>query len=250
MILVIPEIELSQGRCITKIKGEKGTESFYTQLTAEPNEFCRLLRRENTKSILITDRDSILKEENSENRKSIIRIKESLDIPINVYINFKSVEGCRFMLDSGIHRIVVDEIVLNDTDGLKRIIDEFSSSRIILRVLVSNRQLLFTEQDFSMNDLEFIKIAKKLGINRILYGDIDWITGNEPEIIPILREIASYSKMHITVLNGVYNAPQLWRINELQQEGIDSVVIGDSLYSNNFPCESIWREIEAEVELN
>jgi phosphoribosylformimino-5-aminoimidazole carboxamide ribotide isomerase len=47
---------------------------------------------------------------------------------------------------------------------------------------------------------------------------------------------------------GIGGPEQLWALQELKSIGIDSVVIGRALYENKFPCQGMWRSIEAKLE--
>jgi phosphoribosylformimino-5-aminoimidazole carboxamide ribonucleotide (ProFAR) isomerase len=58
MILVIPAIDLRNGKSVHMIQGEEGTESLYRGMSQNPLELSKLWRRENAKTIHINDLDS------------------------------------------------------------------------------------------------------------------------------------------------------------------------------------------------
>ena len=41
---------------------------------------------------------------------------------------------------------------------------------------------------------------------------------------------------------------QLWDLQQLTSIGLDSVIVGRALYENRFPCQRMWRTIEAKLE--
>lgn len=47
---------------------------------------------------------------------------------------------------------------------------------------------------------------------------------------------------------GIASPEQLWELQRSAPANVDSVVIGRALYENRFPCQGIWREIEAKLE--
>lgn len=59
MLLVFPEIKIRNGESVYSIQGEPGTEVFYNQLQKNPFQLCKLLRTENSKSIVLTDLDGL-----------------------------------------------------------------------------------------------------------------------------------------------------------------------------------------------
>jgi len=51
--------------------------------------------------------------------------------------------------------------------------------------------------------------------------------------------------LRITASGGVGGLEDLLRVQELEQYGVDSVVIGRALYQNRFACQALWRMCEA-----
>jgi phosphoribosylformimino-5-aminoimidazole carboxamide ribotide isomerase len=81
-----------------------------------------------------------------------------------------------------------------------------------------------------------------------MYADTSWEGTLQGPDLACLKEIADYSSMRITVGGGIGGPEQLWALQELRSIGIDSVVIGRALYENKFPCQGMWRSIEAKLE--
>ncbi len=50
------------------------------------------------------------------------------------------------------------------------------------------------------------------------------------------------------MLEACTNYQELEYLNKNAGHGIDSVIMGDSLYKNSFPCQKIWRNAEALIE--
>jgi phosphoribosylformimino-5-aminoimidazole carboxamide ribotide isomerase len=247
MLLILPEINIKDGCCCSEILGEPGTEGNYSQLSKDPSLFCSFLRRENAKSLVVNDINSLENGDNDTNRDTILHIVESVDIPVNVYADFTSLDQFRFLLDNGIHRVIIGKLSMISPDEIKRFIAENGSSRIVFKGIAHNRKIVFGDCE-GCDDIKFLEHIQGLGANRVIYGDINWTTGDEEDIISTLTDLASKSNLRITLANGVYNPRQLWRINELPLVQVDSVIIGQPLYENSFPCQKIWRMIEAEVE--
>ena len=247
MLLVIPALQLIDGHCSLTINGEKGTESLYAGLSERPSELCRLWRRENAKTIHITDYDSFYSKADS-NVDSIILLAESVDIPFQVLANFRSVEECEYLLDNGIYRIILGELTLIDPEGSSRLIEKYSTSRVVGYVDSRKGNVSFDRFRKTFLELEFTQYLKGVGFKRILYKEEDWLNEEKGVNIDKLVKIAIECEMKITLFDAVCNAEQLWALNELIKYGIDSLVIGQALYNNNFPCQKIWRMIESDLE--
>lgn len=248
MLLIIPAIDIEHGHCVRCITGEPGTETLYTLISVNPSELARLWRRENAKSIHITDHDALQEKHSSYNAETIGNLVRAVDIPVQLLSYYPTTDICRNWLESGIYRVIVSQIILTDAEGVRELVKEYTASRIILGIRAQNRRIVFPDLHRDIGDIEFALLAKSLGIQRLVYTDISWegtLCGPDYDI---LTEIARATKMRVTAAGGVAGPEQLWKLQELQREGIDSVIVGRALYENRFPCQKIWRQIEAKLE--
>lgn len=248
MILIIPAIDLEHGHCARCIAGEPGTENLYSVISDHPFELARLWRRENAKSIHITDHDALEGEHTDFNAPTIEKLVRSVDIPVQLLSYYRTVQECRRWLETGIYRVIINELIHTDPDGVKALVKDYTASRIIVGIRARNRRVIFPELRYDVGDVEFALEAKALGIQRVVYTDISWEGTLCGPDYGMLIDIARRTKMRITEAGGVAGPEQLWKLQELQSEGIDSVIVGRALYENRFPCQKIWRQVEAELE--
>ena len=230
MILVIPAIDIERGHCLRCISGEPGTETLYTLISVYPFELARLWRRENAKSIHITDRDSLEGEHTDYNTATIEKLVRAVDIPVQLLAHFPTTAHCRRWLESGIYRVIINELVLTDPEGVRELVKEYTASRIIVGIRANNRMMQFPTLQREIGDVEFALTAKAVGITRVVYTDVSWEGTLCGPDYGILTEFARATKMRITEAGGVAGPEQLWKLQELQREGIDSVIVGRALY--------------------
>jgi phosphoribosylformimino-5-aminoimidazole carboxamide ribotide isomerase len=249
MILIIPALQLIDGHCSLFIKGEHGTENLYNRLSDRPAELCTLWRKENAKTIHITDYDSNYSTHFS-NFDSIIYLAESVDIPFQVLANFRSKKECEYLLDNGIYRIAFGELALSYPDDVRDLIKKYSASKIIAYIETKNCKVNFSQHINAMDCHELITYFKELGFQRLILKEDTWLHSPKGFDEEKLKSLAEFSGMRITLFEGVTSPEQLWKLNELSKYGIDSVIMGQALYENNFPCQKIWRLIEADLENN
>lgn len=248
MILIIPALELSLGKCIRCIEGEPGTEGLYQFYSLTPPELLSLWRRENAKCVYITDRDSLEGRNASLNERTILELSGSVDIPLTLLAGFATEERCRFWLDRGIYQIVIGKLARTHPQSVKALIDEYTSSRVVFGILARDRRVIGHTDLETLEDIEFAHIVRSLGGTRIVYTDITWegkLTGPN---IETLRDFARSSGVKVTAAGGIANYEQLRQVQDLEPEGVDSAVIGRALYENRFPCQRIWRIAEAQIE--
>jgi phosphoribosylformimino-5-aminoimidazole carboxamide ribotide isomerase len=244
IFLVIPEVKLTDGKCIFCIKGEQGTEEFYKKLAGNPIELCCMLRRENARTILLSIIDDNL---NEAYLQLIVKISNAVDIPIQVSANFSDYEQCKYLLDNDILRIHINPLASFSFNSIEELIKKYKSTRINASVVTENYRLN-NEKYFGVALEDYYFQLRELGFKRIVFNDIDTVKNQKEYDLDLLKDLSFKSGMDVTIYHGVTTPQDLWRVNEYLYSGIDSVILSEELYHNNFPCQKIWRIAESELE--
>lgn len=253
MLLVIPSIELKNGKCTVCIRGEDGSEAIYEKMASNPMELCRLLRRENSKTIHFSDMDS-LHNNSTDNFPKIVEYAKAVDIPIQVKARFESADDCRYLLDNGVYRVIICNLAFSQPDKVRELISEYLPSRIAFCLNSDKGKVYIPFLAKTIDDREYIQYIKGLGADRIMYHDSSW---DEPDAYPDIEDLKRLTKnleIKVTLANGIKKVEQLWELNNaLSEKGttvhtVDSIIIGKPLFENLFPCQKIWRLIESKLE--
>lgn len=248
MVLIIPAIELQNGRCRRRIDGDATLQDYYSYLQEHPEELARLLRQENARSLHVVDFDAIEGNPSDANRTAIANIAGAVDIPIELLTVYSSVEECQHWLDAGVFRLVVSDLVLTDPAGVETLVARHTASRIVLGIRACNRLVHVAGQ--TVDDVTFALTAKALGIRRVIYSDIQWEGTYEGPDFSLVESFARSVQMSITIAGGIDSPQELWQCNSLRDVGVDSIIVGRALMENRFPCQHIWRAVEATLQKN
>ena len=241
MILVIPSIDLLSGCSTLPMVGR------YTQVSKNPVELSMLFRKENAKTIHINNLNSLSGSDNQHNIETLLNIVDSVEIPIQYYSQFNSFHECEELLDQGIHRIVIDKFFIENTKDVSNLIKKYSSSRIAFYAKVdsniSKKQCL----NVDINIDEYIQKIKIIGGDRIIYEDMSWFI-NLNYNIKYINELTNNHRVKTTLFDSAMNYKDLNYININSNIFVDSIILGKSLYENNFPCQAIWRIAESRFD--
>jgi phosphoribosylformimino-5-aminoimidazole carboxamide ribotide isomerase len=248
MILIIPAIEIEKGKCRYCVKGEAGTESYYAQLSNDLIELVKLWRRENAKTIHITDFDSF--NNNQQNKYQIVEVAKSIDIPIQLLYDFNSIDECTFFLDNGIYRIALSLLALSDYNSVASLILKYGSSRIVFYLDLIDGVAEFENLKLKISEYDYLEHIASLGAGRIIYKEKKWINDFNSDVLIKLSKLSQKFNLKLTLMDIVESVEDLWELQKYIKYGIDSVIISKPLYDNKFPCQRIWRLIEKKVDLN
>lgn len=241
MILVIPAIEIRDGRCAQAVRGVGG----YTY-SDDPVEMARLWRKENAKSLHVTDLDGA-PHGTLVHTAAIRRIVESVDIPVELGGGLRTMEDVDTALALGVYRVVVGTMVIQEPDVAEQALKRFGPSKIVLGIDALDGMVMMQgwKESSGLTALSVALNAREMGFRRMLYTEVrkdDTLRGVN---LRVLRDLAEKSGLRITSSGGIRGLDDLLAIQELESKGVDSVVIGRSLYENRFSCQGLWRRCEA-----
>jgi phosphoribosylformimino-5-aminoimidazole carboxamide ribotide isomerase len=237
-MLIIPTIPITHGVCGAQIASlahevHHADRDIYSQ---NPVDRARLFRKENAKMLHLQflDRDPW-----DESSLAIIRaMREAVDIPFGLAPTDEppSELACQLLFEAGIYRIWLPE---GTSDALLFAYGKRFGARKIIPTF-----------DLSFDFESRLSLYRQSGIDRVgidisrrdtlEMGTIDWAR---------LAEIALAARtagLQLTALRGVRGYPELKKLQDVGG-AFDSLVLCRALNENRFPCQLIWREVEAEA---
>ncbi len=243
-MLIIPAIEISEIRCVRTIIDEANCDiEVYSN---DPVAMALLWRRENAKTLHILDRDGLY-EGSAANRATILAVADAVEIPLQLIGRFGDVEECEEWLNGGVYRIFLHDLVRRDPEGVRRLVARYGPSRICVALITHQGTIASTWRAVDPVDaVAFAAEARALGIRRLFFTDRSYEGILRGPNFDELGRIADRSAMQITAAGGVATVEHLWMLQEMECRGVDSVVIGRAFYENCFPCQQLWRDIEAD----
>jgi len=223
------------------VQGEEGF-----SYSDDPVEMARLWRKENAKSLHVTDVDGAI-QGRVMNSHVVRRMVETVDIPIELGGGLRSFEAVEQAFKMGVYRVLVSTLFIEHPDEAVRALDAFGPSKIVLGIdaidgIVATRGW---RQSSGLTALSVALNAKEIGFRRLVYTDIRLDGTLRGVNLRVLRELGEKTGLRITAAGGIAGLDDLLKVQELEHSGVDSVVIGRALYENRFSCQSLWRRCEA-----
>lgn len=239
-MLIIPVIDIKNGESVRMVQGLEDKTVYYSE---SPLTMARLFRKENAKVIHITDLDGAVSGKRK-NYELIKEITESVGVPIQLGGGIRTYEIAEQLIkELGVYRIVIGTSAIDNIDLIKRLIDDFGKSKIVIGVDVRNGFLVKDGwgNQTNINAIEFALGMKMLGIERIIYQDVERVGGLKGPDIEGTKHIAIETGLKITAAGGISGYTDLKKVQELERYGVDSIMMSRALYENKFPCQAIWR---------
>jgi phosphoribosylformimino-5-aminoimidazole carboxamide ribotide isomerase len=242
-MLVIPVIDIRNGRSVRMVEGLEDKTVYYSE---SPLTMARLFRKENAKVIHISDLDGAVSGKRK-NYELIKEITETVGVPIQLGGGIRTYEIAQQLINElGIYRIVIGTSAVDNIDLIRRLLDDFGKSKIVISVDARNGYLVKDGwgNQTDINAVEFALGMKMLGVQRIIYQDVARVGLLEGPDLAGTKQIAVETGLKVTAAGGISSYHDLKKMQELEPFGVDSVMMSRALYENKFPCQAIWREQE------
>ncbi len=224
MLLVIPAIDLSGGRCVRLRMGRYADEADYF---VDPVRMAKLWRVQNAKALHLANVDP----DGTGNRAVIRDIAAAVDIPLQVGGGIRTMADVDELLEAGVYRVVLGGAALREPDFAEEAVAKHTCSRVVVGVA----------GQAGGDGLDPVAAALEMerrGVRRIVYTEPADADGPDLDACRALAE--RLSTCRLTVAGGVRDYRDLLRLQELAPLGLDSVILGRALYENRFACQGLW----------
>ncbi len=245
-ILVIPSIDIKNRKTVRVVQGIP--ELNCPRYGDDPVEMALLWRSENAKIIHIVDFDSS-HEHSHKNYDIIEEICNSVIIPVEMGGGISSYEEAETLFALGVFRIVIGTLAYENPEEFKKIFERYGPQKISAAIDVIDGEVVVSGRKIKtgLSPEQYAKSLAEIGIERFIVTDIKRNGMLMGPNIQLSVDVAKTTGGKVTVSGGVRNYRDLLDIQEAQEHGLDSVIVGRALYENKFPCQKIWRVAESNI---
>jgi phosphoribosylformimino-5-aminoimidazole carboxamide ribotide isomerase len=239
MTLVLPAIDIRDGRCVRLHQGDYDEETVYFE---DPVKMAKLWRVQNARTLHVVDLDAA-RGDDEDNRSVIREMCSALDIPVQLGGGIRSMEQIESALEMGVYRVILGTAAVRNPDLVEAAVDRFSAQRVVVSIDARDGDVKvqgWTEGS-GLDAVKFARDMEARGVRRFVYTDISRDGTMEGPNIQAYRALGRrLSEAKITASGGVGDYNDLLDIQTLQPYGVDSVIVGTALYENRFPCQQFW----------
>jgi phosphoribosylformimino-5-aminoimidazole carboxamide ribotide isomerase len=245
-MLVIPAIDLREGRCIRLKQGRKDEVTVYD---GRPVEIAQNYQDHGARMLHIVDLDGAFSEPNSRNRQALREIIRKIEIPVQFGGGLRGYKDVEKVIELGVSRVVIGTLAVELPETLAKVVRSFGGDRIAVGIDAKNGQVMTRgwESEGNISALELAQQVAALGVQRIIYTDVardGMLTGvNIEQTCMIARE----SGLKVTASGGVSSLEDLKRLRTASGCGIDSVIVGKALYEGRFTLKEAMQTLTSRL---
>lgn len=225
-MIVIPAIDLKDGRCVRLRQGRMEDETVYSQ---EPAEVARRWAGEGAQVLHVVDLNGAV-EGSPKNRAAIEAILKAVSIPVQVGGGIRTLETIEAYLSSGVERVVLGTAVVRDRALLQETCRRFPG-RVIVGVDARGGKVA-VQGWTDVADLDAADLVGRLAglpVYAVIYTDIARDGMLEGPNLEGLRRMAEVCPVPLIASGGITRAEDLRQLRSLGPKVIGAI-LGKALY--------------------
>ncbi|HEX3086565.1 MAG TPA: 1-(5-phosphoribosyl)-5-[(5-phosphoribosylamino)methylideneamino]imidazole-4-carboxamide isomerase [Pyrinomonadaceae bacterium] len=243
-MLIIPAIDLRNGKCVRLSQGRKDAPIVYSD---DPITVAKEFELAGAELLHIVDLDAAFSDGGSPNRDLLGQIIRAIEIPVQFGGGLRTAKDVEAILKLGVKRAIVGTLAVESPETVADLVREFGDSgsdRIAVGIDAKDGEVMVRgwEQRGRIRAAELACLVAQAGIERIIYTDVARDGMMSGPNIEQTRLLARESGLKVTASGGVSSLADLERLKQLESVGVDSVIVGKALYERRFTfAEAIKR---------
>ncbi len=239
-MLVIPAIDLKDGRCVRLRQGDMAAETVYSEDVAG---IARQWQQGGASLIHVVDLNGAVGGE-PQNLPQIETVMKSVSVKVQVGGGIRTMDTVRRYLNAGVSRIVLGTAAITDRAFLERACEEFPC-RIVLGLDARDGNIAVKGWT-AVSDVRAIDLLKDVSgcpIGAVVYTDIardGMLSG--PNLIA-LKEIVECSSFPVIASGGISRIEDLVAVRSLGPK-IEGAIVGKALYDGKLDYRAAVAAVE------
>ncbi len=227
-MIVIPAIDLKDGKCVRLLQGKKDKVTIYSD---DPVKTALKWESYGAKLLHIVDLDGAFTG-NLKNLDAIIAIRRSVKMLIQVGGGIRKIGNVINLFSAGIERIILGTAAVEDTEFLTECCRKYPG-RILAGIDAKDGMVAIKgwEEVTSVSAKDLAKRLELIGVTGIIYTDINrdgMLTGPN---IEATREMVQNTGIPVIASGGVSSIEDIKKLLEIKN--LWGVITGKALYSNS-----------------
>jgi len=235
---VIPVIDVLNGVAVHGIRGERER---YQPLkstlcrSADPLDIALTFESLEFSSLYLADLDAILGKSANFNIYRQIMTQTRLDLMVDAGI--ADITKAKKVLATEVSKIVIGSETLNSLDFLGQAVKAFGEDKVVVSIdLKKGKVLSVSEAIASMDAVSFAQKLRKIGVNQIIFLDLDRVGTEHGINLALLRSVLEKTGVEVLVGGGIRSLQEL---EELRKLGVSGALVATILHNGKLEVDEL-----------
>jgi phosphoribosylformimino-5-aminoimidazole carboxamide ribotide isomerase len=230
-MLIIPAIDIKDGRCVRLFQGDMNKETVYFE---NPLDAARHWVKEGATFIHIVDLNGAVEGRPVQAREVEAICKETA-LSVELGGGLRSVDAVKAALALGVARVVIGTAAYDHPELLRTLCKDFPG-KIVVGIDARGGKVAVEgwKETTAMDAVELAQRCEADGAARIIYTDVSRDGTREGVNIEETRKIAQSVNIPVIASGGVATLDDIRRLVPLEKHGVEGVIVGRALYAGTF----------------
>ena len=241
-MIVIPAIDLKDGRCVRLAQGRKEDETVYSD---DPAAVAKQFEAEGAERIHVVDLDGAF-DGLPKNREQLKRIVESVSVPVQTGGGIRSLEAVEEVLGLGVERVILGTVALKRPELVREACRRFGPERVLVGIDARDGRVAVEGwvEESSVRAVELARRMLDAGVREVVFTDIrrdGMLSGPNYESLEEMLETG----MRVIASGGVSSVEDLVRLAGYAPRGLTGAIVGKAIYTGAVRLEAAIRAVRA-----
>jgi phosphoribosylformimino-5-aminoimidazole carboxamide ribotide isomerase len=230
-MLIIPAIDLKDGRCVRLFQGEMDKETVYFE---DPVAAARHWLAEGAIFLHVVDLNGAV-EGRPVHTREVEAICKQPGSSVELGGGLRSTEAVQAALDLGVARVVIGTAAYDNAEFVHALCKRFPG-KIVVGIDARQGKVAVKgwKETTSMDAVELAKRCEQDGAARIIYTDISRDGTREGVNVDDTLKIACAVRIPVIASGGISTLDDIRKLLPLEKKGVEGVIVGRALYAGAF----------------
>lgn len=227
-MLLIPAIDLREGKCVRLVEGRLDEETVYSD---DPSAMAALWQDQGARMLHVVDLDGAFAGA-PKNLDGLKEILSAVDIPVQVGGGIRSMETIESLLGMGVARVILGTVAIVNPALVSEACERYGEA-VLVGIDGRNGQVAIEGWGLTVEKgtVELALDMKKLGVKRVVFTDIRRDGKLQGPNLEATGQLAQETGLKVVASGGVSTLNDLRAIRAMESLGVDAVIMGKALYS-------------------
>lgn len=229
-MVVIPAIDIKEGRCVRLKQGRMTDETVFSEV---PEEMAVKWFEQGAERLHIIDLDGAV-QGRPVNNLTIKRIVNAIPIPIQLGGGVRDMDVLEAYYNIGIHYMILGTVAYKDPEFVMQACDRFPG-RIILGIDAKKDRVAVEgwTEEIDSSPVELAKKFEATGVTSIIYTDIHRDGMRTGPNVDATRALARAVEIPVIASGGISGISDVLEILTLSEDGVVGMITGRALYDGS-----------------
>ena len=226
-MIVIPAIDLKDGRCVRLKQGVMSDETIFSDA---PELMAERWYQQGAERLHLVDLNGAV-EGRPVNRDVVRKITGSVPIPVQLGGGVRDMRTLEAYFDLGVQYAILGTVAYKDPDFLRRACEAFPG-RIVLGIDARKGRVAVEgwTEEVDLSPVDMAGKFEEIGVSALIYTDIQRDGMRTGPNVESTRALARAVRMPVIASGGISGIDDVLKLLPLSQDGVIGMITGRALY--------------------